>query len=184
MSNPYAAPSRSADVEAGAGVQPASKPLRIWILQVLLALHLAGAIAITATLLLSSEVRALPPSALVFGFIRPMLVIAVVATLIVALQRLGPKPQIVAPVLALLWWLLSLTSHLALEVPSEPDAPRSLKFDDGLSLSLWATGIVLHAGLLWFVVSIWRHHPTRAYLSRDNAESRRLRSPGARDAER
>jgi hypothetical protein len=169
MSNPYAAPSRSADVEVGAGVRPVSKPLRIWILQVLLALHLAGAVAITATLLLSSEVRALPTPALVFGFIRPTLVIAVVATLIVALQGLGPKPRVVAPVLASLWWLLSLTSHFALEVASEPGALRSLKFDRGLSPPLWITGIVFHAGLLWFVVSTWRHHATRAYLSRDTA---------------
>jgi hypothetical protein len=166
MSNPYAAPSRSADVEVGAGVRPASKPLRIWILQVVLALQLAGAVAITATLLLSSEVRALPTPALVVGFVRPTLGIAVVATLIAALQRLGPKPHVVAPVLASLWWLLSLTSHFALEVPSEPDALRSLKFDDALSPPLWLTGIVVHAGLLWFVVSTWRHRATRAYLSR------------------
>jgi hypothetical protein len=180
MSNPYAAPSHSADVEVGGGVRPASKPLRIWIFQFLLALHLAGAVAITASLLQSSEVRALPPRALLLGFIRPMLVIAVVATLIVALQRLGPKPRVVAPVLASLWWLLSLASHFALEVPPEP-SPR---FDDGLSAPLWVAGIVLHAGLFWFVVSTWRHHATRAYLSRDTAESGRLHSPGGHDAER
>lgn len=168
MSNPYAAPSRSSDADGSAGARIASKPLRVWIFQVLLALQLAGTVAVTASLLPSAEVRALPPSAILSGLIRPILAILVVIGLLVALQRQGPKPGVVAPVLASLWWLLSITSHLALEMPPEPDALRSLMFDDAPSLPPWVIGVVLHAGLLWFVVSTWLHHATRVYLSRDS----------------
>jgi hypothetical protein len=168
MSNPYAAPSRSSDAQARVrpGASPATKPLRIWIFQPLLGLHFAGAVAITVSFLLSPAVRALPTSAILLGFIRPVSVILVVAALLAALQRLGPRPPVVAPVLVSIWWLVSISSHFALEAPPDPDALRSLTLDDVLSLPPWAIGIVLHAGLLWFVLSIWRHDATRAYLSR------------------
>jgi hypothetical protein len=169
MSNPYAAPSRSTDADVRDAARPASKPLRIWIFQALLALQLAGAVAAIASFLLSPAVRTLPSSAILLGLLSPILGISVVIGLIVALQRLGSRPRVVAPVLASLWWVLSISSHLALEAPPKAGVLRSITFEDVLSPPAWIVGVVLHAGLLGFVISTWRHQPTRAYLSGTSA---------------
>lgn len=121
----------------------------------------------TVSAFLSSEVRELPPSAILLGLLRPIVGIPIVVALLLALQRLGPTPSVVAPALASLWWLLSFVSHFVLGVPPEPDAVRALKFDDAPSLPSWVSGIILHAVLLWFVVSTWLHGATQAYLTRE-----------------
>lgn len=141
----------------GSGRQPlATKPRRVWIFQALLALQLISALAGTLSAALSLEVRELPVSEILRGFIRPILGVPIVTALILALQRLTPRPSHVAPALAALWWTGSLVSHFA------PGAP----FNQGLaSLPPWIGKVALHALLLWFVVSTWTHRETRAYLA-------------------
>jgi hypothetical protein len=141
--------------------------MRVWVFQALLVFQLAGAVALTIPAILSPDVRGLPPLAIVFGLIRPIVGIPLVVALLLALQRLGPKPTIAAPALASLWWLLSVIAHIALGVPNGPVVLRSLKFGDAPSTPPWVTALVLFAVLLWFVVSTWSHRETQAYLARE-----------------
>src|SRR4051812_40478317 len=105
MSNPYASPSPSSDGEDFNRAGPPTKPLRVWIFQGLLMLQLIGAVAATLSALSSAEVRGLPLAALVSGLSRAIVGIPVVAGLLLALQRLIPRPSVVVPVLASLWWV-------------------------------------------------------------------------------
>jgi hypothetical protein len=165
MSNPYAPPSRTTDTDLALGERRAPKPVRIWILEGMLAIQLGWAVLSTASILLSPVVRSLPLSLLAEGLIRPIVGVPIVGALLLSLQRLGPRPSLVAPVLTSLWWLLSLTASFALAAPPEPEALSALKFEDAPSPPYWVTAIVLHAGLLWFVLSTWLHRRTRAYLA-------------------
>lgn len=65
--------------------------------------------------------------------------------LIVSLQRRGPKPGLVAPVLATAWWLLSASAMLT-------------------ASPMWLVGVGTNVLLLYFALSIWLHRKTRAYL--------------------
>lgn len=152
MNNPYATPA-SDGADAQAEVR-ASKPWRIWIFQALLSFQLLAAVAATVSVLQVPEVQGLPLTALLHGLLRPIASIVLVLGLLLALQRVGPKPTVVAPLLATLWWLLSIASAFFLGVETEPDATRTL------------VAVVLHALLLWFVLSTWLHRQTRAYLAR------------------
>jgi hypothetical protein len=155
MSNPYAAPGSDGEVTAGAA--RVSKPIRIWVFQALLLFQLVAGGAATFEVLQQPEVRALPLSYLLRALIRPILTTPVIVMLLLALQRLGPRPRVVAPVLAAVWWLLSITSYLAYGVWRDPEASSSVP-------SPWGVGLAVHAGLLYFVLSTWLHRRTRAYL--------------------
>lgn len=164
MNNPYATPA-SDGADAQAAVSPV-KPRRIWIFQALLALQLFGGVMATVSVLQMPEVVGLPLSALLRGLLRAIVGIVLVIGLLLALQRVGPKPSLVAPFLATLWWLFSVASHFLLGIPAEPDAIASLKAEDAPTIPPWLVAGVLHALLLWFVLSTWLHRRTRAYLAR------------------
>ncbi len=59
-----------------------------------------------------------------------------------------------------------------MEPPTTPEALQALKSDDASSSPLWVTALLLHAVLLWFVLSTWLHRATRAYLARDDTLER------------
>lgn len=91
MNNPYATPA-SDGADAQAEVR-ASKPWRIWIFQALLSFQLLAAVAATVSVLQVPEVQGLPLTALSHGLLRPIASIVLVLGLLLALQRIGPKPN-------------------------------------------------------------------------------------------
>ncbi len=158
--NPYAPPGQASSVEDPHGAQRATKPWRIWILQALVAVQLVTLVVATVSVLRSPEVQELPFSTLFWGLLRPLVAAPCITALLLSLQRLGPKPSLVAPTLASLWWVVSVVT-LVLQGANSDD-PTS---DDAASSSApWIGVAIAHLFLLWLVASTWLHGKTRAYL--------------------
>lgn len=152
MDNPYSPP-RAAENGPLVSANPVRKPGRIWALQVLCVLQLAGLVTITAISLPS-----VPPNYLreqflpdvvrfVFGF-------TLLATTVVSLQRrVFSRPEVVAPLSASALFVAHLLNALA-HYAERTVTPFGQTF----------MAVIMYAAYLWLVGSLFLHRPTRLYL--------------------
>ncbi len=148
--DPYKPPSEAADVASGERTAP-RKPIRVSVLQALCAVQL-----IRTVFAVMDEFRAFGGLAEADGIwlVWNLAWFVGVIALVLALQRLLPRPQVVAPVLAGLWW--ANTVMLRVQEGSFVGASSS---NGGA-----AGAIIAELVMLWLAASLVFHRKTRAYL--------------------
>jgi hypothetical protein len=144
------------------------KPKRVWALQLVAGFQLIVAIAGTAAVLLSGLPRVSAP-ALLLGFAKPVFAMLLLPPLILSLQRLLPRPERLAPILAAIWAIFTVTAFVLAEHKPLPPGVQALSFDDvpadvARVVTICIRSIAFSA-LLWAVASLFVHRRTRAYLS-------------------
>lgn len=149
-------------------VQNVPKPKRVWALQLLAGLQLVVLVGGVADAFISG-LPDLPALSLVLGFAKPVMGLALLAPLLLSLQRLLPRPERVAPILAVAWCALTVGSFVFSLPKPEPQALRALTFDDVPPAVGGVSKIVVRSlglgALLWAVGSLFVHRRTRAYLA-------------------
>jgi hypothetical protein len=149
--DPYRPPSEEAQagpIDAGA----ARKPIRVWLLQAICVLQLGRTVfELQDEFRVVGTLQAFDP----IGLAVTLFWCAVVVPLVFALQRAIPRSDVVAPVLACIWWLntlnLRVQEWLALPVPRTADAEA-------------AGAIIAELFMLWLAASLIFHRKTRGYL--------------------
>jgi hypothetical protein len=144
------------------------KPKRVWALQLVAGFQLIVAIAGTAAVLLSGLPRVSAP-VLLLGFAKPVFAMLLLPPLILSLQRLLPRPERLAPILAAIWAIFILAAFLLAEHKPPPPGVQALTSDDVPAEVARVVTIVVRSisfcALVWAVASLFVHGRTRAYLS-------------------
>jgi hypothetical protein len=144
------------------------KPKRVWALQLVAGFQLMVAIAGTASVL-SSGIPPVSVPALFFGFARPVLAMLLLPPLILSLQRLLPRPDRLAPVLAAAGAILIVAGFVFAEPRPLHPSVQALMFEDvpaeAARFGAIFTRSVAFIALFLAVASLFVHRRTRAYLS-------------------
>jgi hypothetical protein len=149
-------------------VSAVQKPKRIWALQAVLSLQLIGAI-VGIVGAFASGLPALPAAALVLGFAKPVCALVLLPVLVLALQRVLPRSERVAPPLAAVWALFTIGVWMTSIPRPLPPSLESITFQDvtpeANRISFLATRAVALGAMVWVVASLFVHHRTREYLA-------------------
>ena len=159
--NPYAAPMHAASTE-GAEATPtevlARKPIRVWVLQLLVAVQLAATLYWGLPYVLEIKEAGWLVGPVVTQLVTQSIGLGAV---LLSLQRIVPRPDVVAPLFAGTWWLwlagVTIETLITFDRVRPPD------------VMLWeaiAATLAIHGVLLWLVGSLFLHPKTRRYLKR------------------
>lgn len=146
------------------------KPKRVWALQAVVGLQLIGAI-VGVVGLLRAGLPQISSGELLLGFAKPVVALLLLPALLLSLQRTLPRPERVAPFLALVWALATVGASMIAVPQPLPPALDAVTFHDvtpeGTRLGNLVVEILGFGAIVWVVASLFVHRRTRAYLAGD-----------------
>lgn len=136
------------------GTLPAGKPIRIWLLQLACVLQFVRTVVNLVGELLTGGGLRDTADAIWLG--QAVFWTGFLVALVLAVQRVLPRPGVVAPILAGIWWVHGVYLHLQeWAAVSPPRTANAVEFG----------GIMAEVTMLWLTASLIYHRKTRAYLS-------------------
>jgi len=142
----------------------AKKPWRLWILQAIVALQVVVA-GVRWIPLAKAAGKHLLELAGLWWLVQMLWPVALAVVLMLAIERVFRRSDIVAPVAGGIWWAWGLYGVIsALGAPPPPDL-KHLMYEDVPVQSEIAALVVVQGFLLWLAGSLLWHRKTRAYLA-------------------
>ena len=142
----------------------AKKPWRLWILQAIATIQVVLTVVRGVPLAKAAGQHLLELAGL-WWFLQIVFPVAVAVVLVLAIQRVVRRPDIVAPVAGGIWWAYGLYGAIsALGAPPPPDL-KHVMFEDVPVQSEIAALVVIHGVLLFLAGSLLWHRNSRAYLA-------------------
>jgi hypothetical protein len=144
--------------------KPARKPWRLWALEAIVSLQLLAAVVRGIPAVTAAGKRLLAPPGL-WWLLETLFGVVVAILLVLGVERVFRRSDIVARVAGALWWLNGLDVAIR-SIGQPPDADlKRFMFDDVPAASEIAGLVVVHGLLLWLAGSLFWHRRTRDYLS-------------------
>jgi hypothetical protein len=142
----------------------AKKPWRLWILQAIATLQVVLTVVRGIPLARAAGKHLLELAGL-WWFLQMVFPVTVAVVLVLAIERVIRRSDVVAPVAGGLWWAYGLYGAInALGAPPPPDL-KHVMFEDVPVQSEIAALVVIHGVLLFLAGSLLWHRKSRAYLA-------------------